>query len=152
MLLGLLCSLLSLSSSSLAKTQTSPKQVYLPIYKDSSTLQYVTPIKQKTPLVPVRLILDLGGRALWTICETGYISTTIRPAGCNTTQCRLAEASQHCLQCTWGPFGPGCTNTPTCWRFPMNSVTRLNAPSEMASDIIAINSDILSEHVLAQRT
>ncbi|KAK1395198.1 Hepatoma-derived growth factor-related protein [Heracleum sosnowskyi] len=139
MLLFLLCSLLCLSSS-LAKTRTSPKQVFLPIYKDPSTLQYVTPIKQRTPLVPIRLVLDLGGRALWAICETGYNSTTFRPAGCNTTQCRLAEASQHCLTCSWGPFGPGCTNTPTCWRFPMNSVTRLNAPSEMASDIIAINS------------
>ncbi|WOG83329.1 hypothetical protein DCAR_0102504 [Daucus carota subsp. sativus] len=137
-LLFLLC-LVLFQSSSLAKTTSPPKQFFLPIHKDASTLQYVTQIKQRTPLVPIRLVLDLGGRALWTVCEHGYISSTIRTAGCNTTQCRLAEASSNCLTCSWGPFGPGCTNAPTCWRFPLNSVTRGTAPSELASDIVAIN-------------
>ncbi|KAL8100258.1 hypothetical protein AgCh_032489 [Apium graveolens] len=141
MLLFLACSFLFLSSSSLAKSATSPKQVYLPIYKDPTTLQYVTPIKQRTPLVPVRLTVDLGGRFLWTVCEKGYNSTTIRSAGCGTTQCHLARTSKYCLICTWGQVGsPGCTDAETCWRYPLNTVTGNSSFGEVSTDIVAINS------------
>ncbi|WOG83328.1 hypothetical protein DCAR_0102503 [Daucus carota subsp. sativus] len=134
LLLFLLCSLPLLSSSA------EPNQIVLPIYKDSSTLQYLIQIKQRTPLVPVHLTIDLGGRALWTVCETGYISTTIRSGGCNTTQCQLAQASKSCEPCSWTLYGPGCTQSDTCWRFAENTVIRLAAGAEVATDVIAINS------------
>ncbi|WOG83331.1 hypothetical protein DCAR_0102506 [Daucus carota subsp. sativus] len=140
LLFSLLC-LFLYTSSSLAKTKSGPKQLVLPIYKDASTLQYLTQIKQRTPLVPVHLTIDLGGRSLWTDCEHGYISTSIQPGGCGTTQCRLAQASKECEPCQpTFPVGPGCTNSPTCWRFPQNTVTRSASGGELASDIITINS------------
>ncbi|KAL8100261.1 putative aspartic proteinase GIP2 [Apium graveolens] len=140
LLLFLLCLFLS-TSSSLAKSKTKPKQIVLPIYKDASTLQYLTQIKQRTPLVPVHLTVDLGGRSLWTDCEHGYVSTSIRPGGCGTIQCRLAQASKSCEPCNPEfPVGPGCTNAPTCWRFPENTVTHYASGGELASDIITINS------------
>ncbi|KAK1395197.1 Xyloglucan specific endoglucanase inhibitor [Heracleum sosnowskyi] len=140
MLLFLLCLFLS-TSSSLAKSKPAPKQIVLPIYKDASTLQYLTQIKQRTPLVPVQLTVDLGGRSLWTDCEHGYISTSIRPGGCGTIQCRLAQASKNCDKCNPDlPIGPGCTNASTCWGSPENTVTRHGSGGELASDIITINS------------
>ncbi|KAK1395199.1 Basic 7S globulin [Heracleum sosnowskyi] len=100
MLLFLLCSLVSLSSS-LAKAGAKPTQIVLPIYKDASTLQYLTQIRQRTPLVP---------------------------------------ASKRCERCSWTPYGPGCTNADTCWRFTDNTVTRHAYSGQVASDVISINS------------
>ncbi|KAL8100050.1 hypothetical protein AgCh_032347 [Apium graveolens] len=122
------------SSDLWAKSPT--KQVYLRIYKDASTLQYLTQIKQRTPLVPVRLTVDLGGRFLWTVCERGYNSTTIRSAGCDTTQCHLADASNDCYICAGAPPGPGCTVADTCWRAPQNSVTRKTEVGEGEEQVI----------------
>lgn len=135
----LLCALLFLSSS-LARTPPRPKSLVLPITKDASTRQYLTHIKQRTPLVPVTLTVDLGGKFLWTNCEKGYTSSTIRPGGCRTPQCRLAGASPDCERCTWAPLGPGCTNTSQCWSFPENTVIRHAAGGELASDVVSLNS------------
>lgn len=65
---------------SLAKTSFKPKALVLPVAKDSSTLQYITTIKQRTPLVPIKLTIDLGGQSLWVNCDEGqYISSTCLP-------------------------------------------------------------------------
>ncbi|XP_039066645.1 uncharacterized protein LOC120212389 [Hibiscus syriacus] len=55
-----------------------PKALVLPLTKDASTNQYVTQIKQRTPLVPVKLTLDLGAGSLWVVCDQGYVSSTYK--------------------------------------------------------------------------
>ncbi|KAK3019841.1 hypothetical protein RJ639_004086 [Escallonia herrerae] len=58
----LFCALLCISSS-LAQTSFRPKALVLPVWKDASTLQYITHLNQRTPLVAVNLTLDLGGES-----------------------------------------------------------------------------------------
>ncbi|KAM1281335.1 hypothetical protein ACFX2H_021824 [Malus domestica] len=58
------CSLLFhfIVAPSLAKTASfRPKALVLPVVKDSSTLQYLTTFSQRTPFVPIKLTVDLGG-------------------------------------------------------------------------------------------
>ncbi|KAM1195393.1 hypothetical protein ACFX2J_021885 [Malus domestica] len=60
----LFCSLLFhfIVAPSLAKTASfRPKALVLPVVKDSSTLQYLTTFSQRTPFVPIKLTVDLGG-------------------------------------------------------------------------------------------
>ncbi|CBI37209.3 unnamed protein product, partial [Vitis vinifera] len=64
-------SLLFISSSN-AQSSFRPHALVIPVSKDSSTLQYVTSINQRTPLVPLQLVVDLGGQFLWVDCEQNY--------------------------------------------------------------------------------
>ncbi|KAK3407304.1 hypothetical protein EUGRSUZ_K03382 [Eucalyptus grandis] len=99
-----------------------PKALVLPVSKDASTLQYVTRISQRTPLVPVALVVDLGGQFLWVDCEQNYVSSTYLPARCGSAVCSLARASG-CGDC-FSAARPGCNNN-TC---------------EVATDLVSVNS------------
>ncbi|GFZ08825.1 eukaryotic aspartyl protease family protein [Actinidia rufa] len=132
----LLLSLLLLSSA-VAQPSFRPKALVLPVTKDSSTLQYLTHLNQRTPLVPVSLTLDLGGQFLWVDCDQGYVSSSYRPARCRSAQCSLAGADS-CGQCFSAPR-PGCNNN-TCGLFPDNTVTRTATGGELASDVVSIQS------------
>ena len=46
-------------SQSIAQQSFRPKALVVPVTKDSATLQYVTQIKQRTPRVPINLVVDL---------------------------------------------------------------------------------------------
>ena len=78
---------------SLAKTSFRPKALVLPVAKDSSTLQYVTTIKQRTPLVPVKLTVDLSGQYLWVDCDQSFVSSTYKPSHCKSAQYKLANTN-----------------------------------------------------------
>ncbi|CAN0886837.1 Probable aspartic proteinase GIP2 [Linum grandiflorum] len=78
-----------------------PKAFVLPVSKDPSTLQYITLINQRTPLVPVNLTLDLGGQLLWVDCDQGYVSSSYKPARCGSALCSLAK-SKSCRTTIWG--------------------------------------------------
>lgn len=135
----LLCSFLfPIISPSIAQTSSfRPKALLLPITKDPSTLQYTTNINQRTPLVPVKLTIDLGGQFLWVDCEQGYVSSTYKPARCNSAQCNLAQ-SKACGECYSGPK-PGCNNN-TCSLFPYNPIIRTSTSGELAQDVVSIQS------------
>ncbi|KAK9086679.1 hypothetical protein Syun_029073 [Stephania yunnanensis] len=84
-----------------------PNSLFLPISKVDgtslqTTTQYITHIKQRTPLVPVNLTVDLGGRSLWVVIDDDYISSTRTIHNCNSTQCKLASRTRVC------PFGDPC--------------------------------------------
>ncbi|TXG71956.1 hypothetical protein EZV62_000535 [Acer yangbiense] len=96
-------------SSATAQTSFRPKALVLPVSKDSSTLQYTTQFKQRTPLVPVKLTLDLGGQFLWVDCDKGYISSTYRPVPCRSAVCNQAR-SKACITECFSPPRPGCNN------------------------------------------
>ena len=102
----LLCSLLFFVSPIVAQTSFRPKALVLPVQKDAATLQYVTQIKQRTPLVPVKLTVHLGGNILWVDCEKGYVSSTNKTARCGSAQCNLANARA----CGGGICGAGVNN------------------------------------------
>ncbi|KAJ4967892.1 hypothetical protein NE237_014593 [Protea cynaroides] len=81
--------LLLLTSLSDAKSNDNfhPNGLVLPVSKDASTLQYLTSINQRTPLIPVNVVVDLGGQSLWVDCEKGYNSSSYHHARCQSSQC-----------------------------------------------------------------
>ncbi|KAJ9697069.1 hypothetical protein PVL29_009020 [Vitis rotundifolia] len=129
-------SLLFISSSN-AQSSFRPHALVIPVSKDSSTLQYVTSINQRTPLVPLQLVVDLGGQFLWVDCEQNYVSSSYRPARCRSAQCSLARASG-CGNCFSAPK-PGCNNN-TCGVLPDNTVTRTASSDELAEDAVSVQS------------
>lgn len=128
--------ILSIFNASPISAQPSfrPKALVIPVSKDASTLQYTTQISQRTPLVPINLVLDLGGQYLWVDCENNYVSSTYRPARCRSAQCSLAKADG----CFSSPK-PGCNNN-TCGLLPDNTITRTATGGELAYDVVSVPS------------
>ncbi|KAJ4844887.1 GLC7-interacting protein 2 [Turnera subulata] len=130
------------TSNTVAKTSFSPKALVLPVTKDSSAKQFVTQIHQRTPLVPVKLTLDLGGQYLWVDCQQGYQSSSYRPAPCNSAQCELA-GSKSCTttESSISSPKPGCNNNNnTCGLFPDNTVTGTATSGDLGQDVVSIQS------------
>ncbi|CAI9118586.1 OLC1v1020176C1 [Oldenlandia corymbosa var. corymbosa] len=116
-----------------------PKGIILPVIKDSSTLQYVTQINQRTPFVPVKLSIHLGGQTLWVDCEQGYVSSTYRSAICGSPECKIAKPNI-CENCTDNPPRPGC-NLNACFNTPENPfINTLYSGGEIAVDALSIQS------------
>ncbi|KAL0376579.1 UNVERIFIED_CONTAM: putative aspartic proteinase GIP2 [Sesamum calycinum] len=90
-----------------------PRALVLPVTKDPSTSQYLTTIRQRTPLRPVKLTVDVGGKAL------------------------LAK-SKTCDNCWDGPR-PGCNNN-TCSNVVYNTVEKYGQIGELATDVLALQS------------
>ncbi|CAM8988279.1 unnamed protein product [Rhodiola kirilowii] len=127
-----------LSILSLAHSQ--PRNIFLPVTKDKSTLQYVTQIKLGTPLVTRSLVVDLGGRGSWIDCDQIYKSSTYKPALCGSEVCSFSKV-QFCFVCN-AVERPGCNNTRICGIIPINTVTGewfLNA-GELATDKASVQS------------
>ncbi|KAJ0093338.1 hypothetical protein Patl1_25444 [Pistacia atlantica] len=122
----LLCSLLFFISSTIAQTSFRPKALVLPVSKDTTTLQYVTHINQRTPLVPVKLLVDLGGNFLWVDCEKDFVSSSYKPARCGSAQCSLASSKA----CGGNICGLG----------PDNPVTYVGTHGDLGQDILSLQS------------
>ncbi|GAY40717.1 hypothetical protein CUMW_054160 [Citrus unshiu] len=69
---------------------------------------YVTTINQRTSLLPVNLVVDLGGQFMWVDCRQNYSSSAYRPVRCKSAQCSVAR-SNSCGDCFSSPR-PGCNN------------------------------------------
>ncbi|KAL9408007.1 hypothetical protein AB3S75_046533 [Citrus x aurantiifolia] len=134
----LFCFLLFFISPSIAKTSFRPKALVLPVTKDGSTLQYLTQIKQRTPLVPVKLTLDLGGQFLWVVCEKEYVSSSYRFAPCHSAPCSLANAP-YCFECFGTKPRPGCHNN-TCNLLPENTINGISFNGPVSMDVASIQS------------
>lgn len=115
-----------------------PHALVVPVAKDAATLQYVTRVYQRTPLVLVKLVVDLGGRYLWVDCENGYNSSTYRPVCCRSAQCFLAMFYGACGDCFPAPW-PWC-NKNTCSVFPENPFNRTSTGGELAEDFLSLPS------------
>ncbi|KAL3507978.1 hypothetical protein ACH5RR_033360 [Cinchona calisaya] len=137
--LGRILSLFMFTCACIAETSFRPKALLLPVIKDSSTNQYVTQISQRTPLVPIKLTLDLGGESLWVDCDKDYISSTYKPVHCRSSLCSLVKTPVGCGgQCFSSPK-PGCNNN-SCSVFPENSVSGVSTIGELAKDVVSIHS------------
>ncbi|KAI3754982.1 hypothetical protein L1987_54774 [Smallanthus sonchifolius] len=134
-LLIFLC-LFFLVTSSIAKTSPRP---LLQVTKDAKTLQYVTQISQRTPLVPVKLTLDLGGPYMWVNCERGYTSSTYIPARCGSAPCRLLNTTSCTTGTTCQPPVPDCFNN-TCGHGPDNPIANTGTSGQLGADVFKIQS------------
>ena len=126
-----LCSLL-FSLSTAQTTSFRPKAVVLRVSKDETTLQYYTHLAQRTPPVPIKLSIDLGGEFLWVDCENGYKSSTKKPVPCRSAQCSLSGTK-------------ACTSNPNpsddiCIESPHNPFTNTGTSDEFSQDILYIQS------------
>ncbi|KAF3336475.1 basic 7S globulin-like protein [Carex littledalei] len=115
-----------------------PHALVSPVTKDPSTLQYITKVYQRTPLVSLNLVMDLGGRYLWVDCEKGYVSSTYRHVRCGSAECSLAN-SYGCDNSCFSKPGPGCNNN-TCGVFPENSFDHNSYGRELATDVFSLPS------------
>ncbi|KAH7677037.1 Aspartic peptidase A1 family protein [Dioscorea alata] len=115
----------------------SHETLVFPVRKDPTTLQYITGIYQRTPLVPVKLLVDIGSGFMWVNCENHYISSSYRPAQCNSKECALAE-SFTCNTCNDSPR-PNCNNN-TCGLFPENSIINLSTTGDVIDDVVLFRS------------
>ncbi|MFS7922685.1 putative nepenthesin [Helianthus anomalus] len=121
-------------SSSVATT--SPRPI-LQVTKDTTTLQYVTQISQRTPFVPVKLTLDLGGPYMWVNCERAYTSTTYTPALCGSAPCRLLNTTSCTTGTTCNPPVPDCFNN-TCGHGPDNPIANTGTSGQLGADVFKI--------------
>ncbi|XP_004229432.1 probable aspartic proteinase GIP2 [Solanum lycopersicum] len=136
--LSLFLSLILLFSLSFAKTPPRPRAFLLPVTKDASTKQFVTTINQRTPLVPVKLTIDLGQRFLWVDCEKGYVSSSYKPVPCGSIPCKRSFSGA-CVESCIGPPSPGCNNN-TCSHIPYNPFIRTSTGGELAQDVVSLQS------------
>ncbi|KAI9194713.1 hypothetical protein LWI28_008511 [Acer negundo] len=124
----LLCSVfLFISSATIAQTSFRPKALLLPVSKDAATLQYVTHINQRTPLVPVKLTVHLGGETLWVDCEKGFVSSSFKPARCGSAQCSLATAD-------------ACSGLNVCGQSVGNPIIRTSTHGDIGQDVVSLQS------------
>ncbi|KAK9076961.1 hypothetical protein SSX86_005296 [Deinandra increscens subsp. villosa] len=123
---------------SLALAKTSPRPI-LQVTKDAKTLQYITQISQRTPLVSVKLALDLGGPYMWVNCERGYTSTTYTPALCGSSPCQLLNTTSCTTGTTCQPPVPDCFNN-TCGHGPDNTIANTGTSGQLGADIFKIQS------------
>ncbi|EPS72958.1 hypothetical protein M569_01796, partial [Genlisea aurea] len=110
-----------------ASSPPRPRELLLTVRKDAATQQYVTVIRQRTPEVPVKLVVDLGGQFLWVDCDRNYISSSLRNVRCNTAECNLAGNSVACGN-----------NGTTCSVFPGSPF--LTTIGDLVEDVVSVAS------------
>ncbi|XP_055819413.1 probable aspartic proteinase GIP2 [Solanum dulcamara] len=133
---------LFITSACLAQTNFHPKTFFLAVKQDPSTLQYITEIHQRTPLIPVKLAVHVGSENLWVDCETGFKSSTYKPAHCDSRQCNLARSTS-CGDCKTenNKTRPGCNNN-ACYNTVSNPAmnSTFYSGGEIAEDVLTIQS------------
>ncbi|KAM3358066.1 hypothetical protein BC332_02738 [Capsicum chinense] len=122
--------------------QCSAEILYIPVTKEASTLQHIIEVGQRTPLVPIKLLVHLGGRSLWVDCtnSSSYKSSTYKSAVCNSTQCFMSK-SHGCGNCKFrSQLQPGCNNN-TCYIWGENPLINTYIDhAEVAEDVLTIGS------------
>lgn len=134
---SLLLILYVLITISVAQTSFRPKALVLPLTKHPSTLQYITKLGQRTPLVSLPLVVDIGGQFLWNDCETDFVSSSYNTVQCKTDACSRA-GSKECGFC-FRPVGPGCGNN-SCKVWPYNPVKFFLTNGDLIQDVVVLQS------------
>ncbi|TMW88441.1 hypothetical protein EJD97_018564 [Solanum chilense] len=126
--------------NTLAKTTFHPKTLFLAVKKDPISLQHISEIQQRTPLVPLKLSIHLAGDSVWVDCEKGYSSSSYKAAHCKSSQCKLASTTL-CGDCLVGLVerGPGC-NKDACYNTIENPLVQILTRGEIAQDVLTIKS------------
>ncbi|GMN70904.1 hypothetical protein TIFTF001_054010, partial [Ficus carica] len=103
-----------------------PKALVLRVNKDASTLQHYTYLAQRTPPVPVKLTVDLGGEFLWVDCDTGFKSSTKTTVPCRSPQCELSGSNV----CTSNGIDEFCSE------FPYNPFIKTSSGGDFSQDVL----------------
>lgn len=83
-------------------------------------------IKQRTPLVPVKLTVDSSGSWPWVDCERNYVSSTYKLPPCDSPQCSLL----------WTIICGG----DRCSSVPENTIASNQTFGDLSKDVISIQS------------
>ncbi|CAM8988348.1 unnamed protein product [Rhodiola kirilowii] len=123
----------------LPATQASfrPKAFVLPITKHSSTLQYLTTLRQRTPLVSLHLVVDIGGQFVWNDCETDFVSSSYKVLQYKSKACSRLHYKE--LGICFHPVGPGCGEK-SCRIWPYNSVRQFSTNGNIIQDVLVMRS------------
>ncbi|KAI3948137.1 hypothetical protein MKX01_014736 [Papaver californicum] len=129
-----------------ASSTSRPKGIILPITKDASTLQYLTQIKQGTPLLSKSLVVHLGAEFLWVDCGKGYVSSTNRSINCFSNPCKKLNPRYGPGTCTKGKRA-GYRGQWFCRVSPRNDVSPNQSKSvygsgDLSSDVVSVQSFI----------
>ncbi|CAM8964308.1 unnamed protein product [Rhodiola kirilowii] len=114
-----------------------PKAFVLPITKHSSTLQYLTALRQRTPLVSLHLVVDIGGQFVWNDCETDFVSSSYKVLQYKSKACSRLHYKE--LGTCWHPVGPGCGKK-SCTIWPCNSVSQSITNGNIIQDVVVMPS------------
>ncbi|XP_059654459.1 probable aspartic proteinase GIP2 [Cornus florida] len=128
--------LISLTSS---QTPIPPNALVLPISKHASTHQYLTLISQRTPLVPINLVIDLSGPFLWVSCNSSYNSSSYRSAQCHSPLCSLVHGNKPCKHCI-SSNTPKCSNNDKCIVYSKNVFTSKVSAGYLSEDVLSLQS------------
>ncbi|CAI9098375.1 OLC1v1035007C1 [Oldenlandia corymbosa var. corymbosa] len=133
--------LVSNQSHAVTTSPSSPKGIVLQVTKDPATLQYTTLVQQRTPLVPIKLTVDLGEGSLWVSCEDGYKSSTFKNVRCRSAHCALARSIGCGNRCAYSSNHlPNCTKN-ACLTLAINPFSgNLNADGEAVEDVLLLQS------------
>ncbi|KAI4369615.1 hypothetical protein MLD38_018038 [Melastoma candidum] len=112
-----------------------PKRLVLPITKHPSNQLHTTIIHQRTPLIPVKLFVHLGGPYPWVHCDN-YVSSSYKPVPCGSPTCEASWSGACTTEC-YSPPSPGCHNN-SCSNFADDPVTISATMGEMAEDAVAL--------------
>ncbi|XP_027364605.1 basic 7S globulin-like [Abrus precatorius] len=126
----------------LCYAQTSAISLTLPLTKDDATLQYLTTLSYGTPLVPTKLVLDLGGSLLWVDCASRTTpSSSLTTVFLRSVQCLTAQSPEIETQ-TWlqSLANPADQDQP-CQVPAENSFTgKRVTEGELVEDLVALKS------------
>lgn len=112
--------LCSLSLAAQVKEPHPINALFLPIRKDTKTLQYYTTLEIATRGSYLNAVLDLGGEILWFNCNS-YNLPSYKPISCGSAKCEAAKGLG-CADCD-GPAKPGCTSN-TCGSLNLGAPSR----------------------------
>ncbi|KAB2625281.1 basic 7S globulin [Pyrus ussuriensis x Pyrus communis] len=121
----LVSSFLYTFSISQAKPYNQLNGLIFHVKKDVSTLQYVTEIHHGTPLVPTKLVVDLGGPFLWLNCSSSSSSRLIYQ---RSIQCLAAKPKTHVQG-----------SNKKCDIFTENRITQVATQGDLLEDIMAVD-------------
>ncbi|PWA61737.1 kinesin-4 [Artemisia annua] len=94
---------------------------------------------ERTPLVHVKLTLDLGGQLMWVNCERGLTSSSISYPMCGSPQCQLLNAPS-CIDLCYHIPSPLCTNN-SCASMAINTIgPAATTPAPINGDVLKIQS------------
>ncbi|XP_059632568.1 probable aspartic proteinase GIP2 [Cornus florida] len=134
----LLFSFIFMLSISVAQRPSFPNHaMLLPVTKQLPTLQYLTHIHLGTPLVPITLVVDLGGPFLWVDSASTHVSSSYQPIKSGSLQCSMANTNNSCQN-----YGNCLSRSNTCTLCPENSITTKVTQGDLAEDTIAVRSEL----------
>ncbi|CAI9106531.1 OLC1v1005713C1 [Oldenlandia corymbosa var. corymbosa] len=129
-------------AEALATTSSNSTNIILRVTKDPETLQHTTIVQQRTPLVPIKLAVDLGGEALWVACEeNGYKSSSFEVVRCGSATCATAGFTFCADSCAANPRPWYCDRN-ACVTTPVNPFTNIHgyaySGGQAADDVLGL--------------